>query len=99
MIHQQHIRRPLGITRIIAPERLRAALQGSLYVPILCSAWRGRGLQLIATDVDWTHGNGPEVRAPREALLMSLAGRSAALGELSGQGTATFLRRLLAGPD
>ncbi|CAA0124258.1 Uncharacterised protein [Mycolicibacterium vanbaalenii] len=94
MIHQQDIRRPLGIARVIPPQRLRAALQRSLYVPILCSAWRGRGLQLIATDVDWRYGSGPEVRAPGEALLMTLAGRSAAFGELSGQGAATLLRRL-----
>jgi uncharacterized protein (TIGR03083 family) len=99
MIHQQDIRRPLGIARAIPPERLRAALKRSLYVPILCSAWRSRGLQLIATDVDWIHGNGPEVRAPGEALLMSLAGRSAAFAELSGQGTATLLDRLRAERD
>ncbi|MGE2714416.1 hypothetical protein ACQI4L_10195 [Mycolicibacterium litorale] len=94
MIHQQDIRRPLGIARIIPPERLRTALQRSLYVPILCSAWRGRRLRLIATDVDWTHGSGPEVRAPGEALLMSLAGRPSVFGELSGPGAPTLLDRL-----
>jgi uncharacterized protein (TIGR03083 family) len=99
MIHQQDIRRPLGIPRVIPPERLRTALQRSLYAPILCSAWRGRGLQLIATDLDWRYGSGPEVRAPGEALLMSLASRSDAFGELSGPGAATFLCRLRAGRD
>jgi uncharacterized protein (TIGR03083 family) len=94
MIHQQDIRRPLGIARAIPPERLRTALQRSLYVPILCSAWRGRGLQLIATDANWRHGSGAEVRAPGEALLMSLAGRPAAFDELSGPGTPTLLARL-----
>lgn len=97
MIHQQDIRRPLGIGRVIPPERLRSALQRSLYVPILCGAWRGRGLQLIATDVNWRHGNGDEVRAPGEALLMCLAGRRAAFGELSGPGTPTLLHRLAVG--
>ncbi|WP_372443024.1 maleylpyruvate isomerase family mycothiol-dependent enzyme [Mycolicibacterium baixiangningiae] len=97
MIHQQDIRRPLGIARVIPPERLRVALQRSLYVPILCSAWRGRGLRLIATDVDWTHGSGLEVQAPGEALLMSLAGRDAAFGELSGPGTSTLVSRLRVG--
>lgn len=99
MIHQQDIRRPLGIPRVIRPERLRTAVQRSLYVLILGSAWRGRGLQLIATDLDWRYGSGPEVRAPGEALLMSLAGRSDAFGELSGPGAAIFLRRLRAGRD
>jgi uncharacterized protein (TIGR03083 family) len=94
MIHQQDIRRPLDIRRTIPPERLRAALQRSLYVPILQTAWRSRGLRLIATDVVWTHGSGPEVRAPGEALLMSLAGRRAAFGELAGPGTPVLLQRL-----
>jgi uncharacterized protein (TIGR03083 family) len=94
MIHQQDIRRPLGIARVIPPERLRAALQRALYVPLLCGAWRGRGLQLIATDADWRHGRGAAVRAPGEALLMSLAGRPAAFGELSGPGAPALLDRL-----
>ncbi|MDT5402209.1 MAG: hypothetical protein QOH27_1467 [Mycobacterium sp.] len=44
MIHHQDIRRPLGRPRTIPIERLRTALQRSLYVPILCTAWRSRGL-------------------------------------------------------
>jgi len=94
MIHQQDIRRPLGRNRTIPAERLRSALQRSLYVPILKTAWRSRGLRLIATDVDWTHGSGPEVRAPGEALLMSLAGRGTALNELAGPGAPILLHRL-----
>lgn len=94
MIHQQDIRRPLRLARTIPHERLRAALQRSLYVPMLCAAWRGRGLRLIATDADWTHGRGAEVRAPGEALLMSLAGRHVAQDALSGPGAHVLLRRL-----
>jgi uncharacterized protein (TIGR03083 family) len=94
MIHHQDIRRPLGRPRTIPIERLRTALQRSLYVPILCTAWRSRGLRLIATDADWTHGKGMEVRAPGEALLMSLAGRRAAFNELNGSGSNTLLHRL-----
>ena len=94
MIHQQDIRRPLGRNRTIPAERLRSALQRSLYAPILQTAWRSRGLRLIATDADWTHGSGPEVRAPGEALLMSLAGREAALNELAGPGAHILLQRL-----
>ncbi|MDT5217084.1 MAG: hypothetical protein QOK18_5323 [Mycobacterium sp.] len=94
MIHHQDIRRPLGRPRTIPIERLRTALQRSLYVPILCTAWRSRGLRLIATDADWTHGKGMEVRAPGEALLMSLAGRRAAFNELNGSGLNTLLHRL-----
>jgi hypothetical protein len=35
-----------------------------------------------------------EVRAPGEALLMSLAGRRAAFNELNGSGLNTLLHRL-----
>lgn len=94
MIHQQDIRRPLDIHRTIPSERLRTALQRSLYVPILRTAWRSRGLRLIATDANWTHGSGPEVHAPGEALLMSLAGRRAAFNELAGPGAHILLHRL-----
>ena len=49
-------------------------------------AWRSRGLRLIAPDVDWTHGHGPEVRGGGAALLMSLAKGRAAFDELTGPG-------------
>ena len=47
---------------------------------------RTRGLRLVATDIDWSHGGGPEVRGPGEALLMAMAGRGDALKDLSGPG-------------
>ena len=84
MIHQQDIRRPLGIPRTIPAPRLRAALGYAMYVPVLRGAWRCRGLRLIATDVDWAHGRGPEVRADGEAALMTLAGRGPACGGRNG---------------
>jgi len=42
---------------------------------------------LTATDIDWSLGSGPEAAGPREAILMTLAGRVEALSELSGDGT------------
>jgi uncharacterized protein (TIGR03083 family) len=95
MIHQQDIRRPLGMPRDIPAARLRAALNHSLYVPPpLCGAWRARGLRLVAVDVDCTHGHGAEVRGEGEALLMALAGRRAAFADLIGPGKATLLGRI-----
>lgn len=94
MIHQQDIRRPSGIPRTIPALRLRAALGYAMYVPLLRGAWRSRGLRLIATDVDWAHGRGPEVHAHGEALLMALAGRRPAYCELAGRGSVTLIQRL-----
>ena len=40
--------------------------------------------------MDWSHGDGPEVKGPAEALVMTMAGRLVALDDLSGEGTATL---------
>jgi hypothetical protein len=55
------------------------------------------GLRLAATDVPWSVGDGPAVEGPIAALLLLLTGRSAALGELSGDGVPLLLPRLPTG--
>jgi uncharacterized protein (TIGR03083 family) len=94
MIHQQDIRRPLRLARIIPAERLIAALDFVRYAPTIRGAWRARGVHLVATDLDWSHGKGPEVRGPGEALMMAMAGRPDALADLNGPGKAVFAARL-----
>jgi uncharacterized protein (TIGR03083 family) len=94
MIHQQDIRRPLGIPRTIPAESLRTALDFALYAPRLLGALRARGVRLIATDLDWSHGTGAEVRGPAEAVLMAMAGRRAALADLDGPGKAKLAERM-----
>lgn len=47
---------------------------------------RLRGLQLVATDVDWSAGEGARVEGPIEALLLVVTGRTAAVDRLSGPG-------------
>jgi uncharacterized protein (TIGR03083 family) len=94
MIHHQDIRRPLGLARTIPADRLRAALEFAQYAPVIRGFWHRRGLRLIATDVDWSAGSGPEVRGPGEAVLLAIAGRDAAVDELDGPGLATLEPRL-----
>ena len=94
MIHQQDIRRVLGISRTIDPERLRAVLDFARYAPLIRGAWRARGVRLVATDLDWAHGRGPEVRGTGEALLMAMAGRRAALSDLEGPGKAKLAQHI-----
>ena len=94
MIHQQDIRRALGIHRTIPPDRLLAVLGCARYVPAVRGAWRARGVRLVATDVDWSYGTGPEVRGPGEALLMAMAGRPDALQDLAGEGKAKLARNI-----
>jgi uncharacterized protein (TIGR03083 family) len=93
MIHQQDIRRSIGLPRTIDAERLRTALDFARFAPTLRGAWRVRGVHLVATDLDWTYGKGPEVRGSGEALLMAMAGRPAALGDLDGPGKAKLAQR------
>jgi uncharacterized protein (TIGR03083 family) len=93
MIHQQDIRRPLGLLRTIPAESLRIALDFTLTAPRLLGAWQARGVRLVATDLDWTHGKGPEVRGSGEALLMVMAGRAAALQDVDGPGKAKLAQR------
>jgi uncharacterized protein (TIGR03083 family) len=88
MIHQQDIRRPLGLPRTIPAEPMRIALDFTKWAPRLLGALQARGVRLVATDLDWSHGNGPEVRGSGEALLMAMAGRAAALDDVDGPGKA-----------
>ena len=94
MIHQQDIRRSLGIPRAIPEARLRVALDFVRYAPTIRGAWTARGVRLVATDLDWSHGKGPEVRGSGESLLMTMAGRRDALGDLDGPGKGTVAARL-----
>jgi uncharacterized protein (TIGR03083 family) len=94
MIHQQDIRRPLGLARPIPAERLCAALDFTRFAPTIRGAWRARGVRLVATDVEWSHGKGPEVHGTGEALLMAMAGRPSALPDLDGPGAASLASRV-----
>ncbi|MEO7422453.1 MAG: maleylpyruvate isomerase family mycothiol-dependent enzyme, partial [Ornithinibacter sp.] len=94
-IHHQDIRRALGIPRSIPPHRLAAVLDFALGAPTLPAKKNAKGLRLTATDLDWTAGDhGPAVSGPGEALLMTIAGRSNALTDLSGPGVTDLRQRV-----
>ncbi|MFK0245755.1 maleylpyruvate isomerase family mycothiol-dependent enzyme [Amycolatopsis azurea] len=94
LVHQQDIRRPLGLSRDVPPERLRHALAFARHARVIKADKRAHGLHLAPVDLDWSAGSGPELRGPGEAILMAIAGRSAALAELSGPGAAILASRL-----
>jgi uncharacterized protein (TIGR03083 family) len=94
MIHHQDIRRPLGLPRSIPADRLTTALETARKAPTIGAAKRIRGLTLTSTSSDWSTGTGPLVEGPGEALLMAIAGRRAALAELSGPGVMTLAQRI-----
>lgn len=97
VVHQQDIRRPLGLPRVVPEERLVATLDVAPTIAGFVGAkQRAAGLRLTATDVDWSHGDGPEVQGAGEAILLALTGRTATLDELSGEGLATLRGRIAA---
>lgn len=97
VIHHQDMRRALEVPRAIPEERLRAALdvvltrRGSTN---LGSCERATGLRLQADDINWSWGNGPEVRGTAEAILMAVAGRPSVLADLSGEGLPVLAERV-----
>jgi uncharacterized protein (TIGR03083 family) len=94
-VHQQDIRRPLGRSREIPPERL--VVVGDILRHHRIGAGgmkRAKGLRLQSDDIDWSAGDGPIVHGPAEALLMALAGRPAALDELAGEGKDQLAQRV-----
>ena len=96
VIHAEDVYRPLGVPSPADPGDVAIAL-GQLTGP------RGRGslvpglldgLALSAVDADWRSGEGAEVAGPAAALLSTVAGRTAALDELRGDGVALLRTRL-----
>jgi uncharacterized protein (TIGR03083 family) len=98
VVHQQDVRRPLGLTRQVPEDRLRASLDDGIRYgnPLVPAKKRIKGLHLTATDLDWETGDagGAEVSGPGEALLMAVAGRPAALADLSGAGVDVLRSRI-----
>ena len=93
LIHHQDIRRALGQPRAIPAERLRPALHTALIAPDIARLWPLRGVRLVATDLHFSVGIGPPAKGPAEAILMTIAGRPAAISDLSGPGQATLAAR------
>jgi uncharacterized protein (TIGR03083 family) len=94
VIHHQDIRRPLRLPRSVPADRLERALSLAMTAPTLPGRRNSRGLSIVPTDLDWRAGNGAEVTGPGEALLLSLAGRPAALDDLAGPGAQLLRRRV-----
>jgi hypothetical protein len=87
LVHSADAFRPLGIDVDAPPADA---------VPVLEAYWRrGRmlvhaephqGRRLVATDLDWTKGSGPEVRGKAMDLVLLVANRRQVLSCLAGPG-------------
>lgn len=93
LVHGQDIAVPLGRTRVMPVDAAAAAATRVWTLPWpLSRAFRARsrlcGLELVATDVDWSVGRGAELEGPVQSLLMLLTGRTAVGARLTGSGLA-----------
>jgi uncharacterized protein (TIGR03083 family) len=103
VVHAMDIRRPLNNHRVI-PHAAYAPTADFFAGP--SSRWpmsiplRGNtrkriaGLRLVAQDVEWAHGHGPDVCGSGEAVMLVLTGRPVGPGELTGPGAAELYARL-----
>jgi uncharacterized protein (TIGR03083 family) len=103
VVHGLDVRRPLGLSGQVPVEALAPLADFTLGTPWPMNAVVGgsarrrvAGVRLVATDTDWTHGAGPDVRASAEALLLLLYGRPVDPAELTGDGAPVLLARLRA---
>ncbi|BCB78167.1 maleylpyruvate isomerase family mycothiol-dependent enzyme [Phytohabitans flavus] len=88
LTHGQDIAIPLGRSHPMPLQPTRTAAERVWVMGFPFGAKRRlRGFRLTATDVDWARGDGMEVRGPIGALLLVVAGRTAAgLAGCTGDG-------------
>ncbi|MEU7144836.1 maleylpyruvate isomerase family mycothiol-dependent enzyme [Nocardia sp. NPDC046473] len=97
LVHVQDIAIPLGLTREMPSVPARSALD---------RVWatgdrfgiddRLAGYRLVATDIDWSAGDGLLVEGTAGALLLLATGRTAASSLLTGPGAITLAATLIA---
>jgi len=92
--HSADIRRPLGLSRIVPKASLIGAADFLRSDFTSGTKKRIAGLHLSATDVAWSVGDGPEIEGPMDALVLAMAGRPSAIGELDGPGLPTLQVRV-----
>ena len=96
-IHLRDAARPLGLDVNPPPASWRPAMDflvSKRGARAFFPQQRIAGLRLVATDQDWSWGEGDEVRGPSEAVTLAVTGRTVALPDLEGPGVDTLRRRI-----
>lgn len=92
VIHGLDVTVALGTGRVVPAERLLLVLR-SVTGPALAHFGSDlTGLELRATDLDWSFGTGLPVSGAAQDLLLAIAGRALPPGHLSGEGADRFAR-------
>jgi uncharacterized protein (TIGR03083 family) len=95
VVHGEDIRRPLGLRHQPSVAALVAIADNYKNTNLLIGSKRRiAGLRVRATDSEWVCGDGPEVCGPLASLVLAMAGRKGALGDLSGDGLGVLSDRM-----
>ena len=92
IVHGEDIRRPLGISHVYPVDAIIAAIDYQLATSDSMGGSKDRatGLKLIATDADWSHGNGAGVRGHAIDILMTFTRRPVSNDALTGEGVTSL---------
>ena len=94
VVHSADISEAVGTPFDLPVEHYVAGLEHLKDVqPVFGCKQRIAGLELRATDADWTTGSGPFVEGHAKQLLLAMTGRHSAFDGLSGDGVATMRSR------
>ncbi len=102
VIHELDIAFALGTNSAIPTAIIAAVLDTQVRIPnpFVPAAARARGLNLIASDSNWSrHAEGPTVTGQAAHLASVLAGRPWALQHLTGHGVSILSARLQINPN
>ena len=96
VIHLEDIYRPLGLAHDLDPRSAEIVLEQMTGPRFRASSVPGLldGVALAASDTAWRSGTGAPVVGSSSALIATLAGRTAALDELSGDGARLVRARI-----
>lgn len=98
LVHGQDIAVPLGRRHPMPPGAARASAEHLWRIGFPFHArTKLRGFRLTAADIDWTAGEGADVRGPVTAILPLLAGRVGTVARLTGDGVPALAARLSPG--
>jgi uncharacterized protein (TIGR03083 family) len=90
VIHGLDLTVALGIDRRVPPERLHLILDEMDPRGVKFFGVDLDGIQLQATDLDWTYGTGEPLTGTAQDLLLVISGRRLPPGHLTGTDTARF---------
>jgi uncharacterized protein (TIGR03083 family) len=90
VIHGLDITVGLGLDRLVPPERVATVMAGMRPRNVAFFGADLGGIELVATDLDWSYGSGALVRGLAQDLLLVVCGRRLPAGRLEGDAAARF---------